>query len=342
LHQAFRRALALSFRNPYPKLEVSEMVRVAGSRRGFTLIELLVVIAIIAVLIGLLLPAVQKVREAAARMSCSNNLKQLALGMHSFHSTRGHFMAGEVATNTTFLPPWNEESYPCWVLPLLPYVEQDNLATKIIAANGDFNTLIAGGATSLYGTPIKVLICPSDTWQTAPGQVDRGGGRIDACSSYGANWGTQFFLNTPSQVIDANGVFHYNTKTTIQGITDGSSNTILLGERSNREPLWSYISTISDISVYSRWWTGYIFTGRQPLVEINWMIPQSVVTTPPTAAQKADYLNKRLLCYGSNHTGGANFAFADGSVHFLSSSTPLTTVQALATKAGGEIVTANF
>jgi len=72
------------------------------------------------------------------------------------------------------------------------------------------------------------------------------------------------------------------------------------------------------------------------------MIPQSVITTPPTAAQKADYLNKRLLCYGSNHTGGANFAFADGSVHFLSASTPLTTLQAMVTKAGGEVVTANF
>jgi prepilin-type N-terminal cleavage/methylation domain-containing protein/prepilin-type processing-associated H-X9-DG protein len=314
------------------------MQRVARSNRGFTLIELLVVIAIIAVLIGLLLPAVQKVREAAARMSCSNNEKQLALGMHSFHSTRGHFMAGEVATNTTFLPPWTEESYPCWILPLLPYVEQDNLANKI-NATPNFADLIAGGPTSLYGTPIKVLICPSDTWKDGTGQVDRGGGRIDSCSSYGANWGTQLFLNTPSQVIDANGVFHYNTRTTIQGITDGSSNTILLGERSNREPLWSYISTTSDISVYSRWWTGYSFTGRQPLVEINWMIPTSVVTTPPTAAQKADYLNKRLLAYGSNHTGGANFAFADGSVHFLSASTPLVTVQALATKSGGEIVT---
>ncbi len=313
------------------------MKNAARSHRGFTLIELLVVIAIIAVLVGLLLPAVQKVREAAARMSCQNNEKQLALGCHNYHTTRGHFMAGEVATNTTFLPPWNEDSYPCWIQAVLPYVEQDNLVNKI-NATPNFNDLIAGGANSLYGTPIKVLLCPSDTFPFGTGQVDRGNGRIDACSSYGANWGTQFFLNTPTQVIDANGVFHYNTKTTLLAITDGSSNTILLGERSNHEPLWSYISTTSNIAVYSRWWTGYEFTGRQPLVEINWMIPSSVITTPPTGAQQADYLNKRLLCYGSNHTGGANFAFADGSVRFLNSTLALTTLQALATKAGGEVV----
>ncbi|CAN5128653.1 DUF1559 domain-containing protein [soil metagenome] len=317
------------------------MQRKSAGRSGFTLIELLVVIAIIAVLVGLLLPAVQKVREAAARMSCQNQEKQLALGMHNFHSVRGRFSAGEVATNTTFLPSWSEEYYPCWIMPLLPFIEQDNLYKKI-QSTPNFADLIAGGPTSLYGTPIKSLLCPSDTWQYGAGQVDRGGGRVDACSSYGANWGTQLFLNTPSQVIDANGMFHYNSKVSLTSITDGSSNTILLGERSNREPLWSYISTTSDISVYSRWWTGYSFTGRQPLVEVNWMIPGSVVTTPPTSAQKADYLNKRLLCYGSNHTGGANIAFADGSVHFISSATPLATVQALSTRSGGEVTQTDF
>lgn len=186
------------------------------TRRGFTLIELLVVIAIIGVLIGLLLPAVQKVREAANRAKCQNNLKQLALGMHAFHDARNHFMAGEVATNTTFLPSGTKNPTPAgfsrcsrsssrttWLPPL--------------TARRTLPTRIAGGGASLYGTPIRTLICPSDTFPIPAGQVDRGGGRIDACSSYGANWGTQLFLNTPTQVLDQNGIFHYNTQTTLPG-----------------------------------------------------------------------------------------------------------------------------
>jgi prepilin-type N-terminal cleavage/methylation domain-containing protein len=123
------------------------------SRPAFTLIELLVVIAIIAVLIGLLLPAVQKVREAAARSTCQNNIKQLALAMHTYHSAVQRFPAGEVATNTTFLPPWprGDARYACWVFPLLPYLEQGNLADAIAKANGDFATLIAGGGGPCTG-----------------------------------------------------------------------------------------------------------------------------------------------------------------------------------------------
>ncbi|VTS02819.1 Prepilin-type N-terminal cleavage/methylation domain-containing protein OS=Singulisphaera acidiphila (strain ATCC BAA-1392 / DSM 18658 / VKM B-2454 / MOB10) GN=Sinac_3384 PE=4 SV=1: N_methyl_2: SBP_bac_10 [Gemmata massiliana] len=314
---------------------------VPETRRGFTLIELLVVIAIIAILIGLLLPAVQKVRDAAARMKCANNLKQLGLAMHNYHDSRARFPAGEVATNTTFLPVWpegNSDYYACWVFPTLPYIEENNLADLI--ARTPSNALI-GGPTSPYGTPIKKLICPSDTFPTGDGQVDRGNGRVDACSSYGANWGTQFFLNTPSQTIDANGVFHYNTRTRLTDITDGTSNTILLGERSHFEPRWSRLTPSQyHIAIYARWWTGYSFTGRQPLVMINYRLPASLDTPPvPTGAVASDMINKRLLAYGSQHPGGCNMTFADGSVRFMSDSTNLTNLQYMATKSKGEIVT---
>jgi prepilin-type processing-associated H-X9-DG protein len=217
------------------------------------------------------------------------------------------------------------------VFPILPFIEQNNLADAL-DRTPNFNDRIAGGANSLYGLPIRILICPVDPFPL-DGEVDRGGGRIDACSSYGANWGTQLFLNNPSQVLDQDGVFHYNTHVSLTDITDGTSNTLLLGERSHFEPNWSQVSTTSSIAVYARWWTGYSFTGRQPLVEINYRIPASV----PRAAVN-DVFNKRLLCYGSQHTGGCNVALADGSVRFLANSTTLTILQYLASRSKGEVI----
>jgi prepilin-type N-terminal cleavage/methylation domain-containing protein len=330
-------------------------MRRSSIQRGFTLIELLVVIAIIAVLVGLLLPAVQKVREAANRMSCTNNLKQIGLALHNYHDAHKRFPPGYIDGNT------NRDSTPDndvgpgwgWASLLLPYVEQDNVYRQI---NFKVGVGIASN-TAVSQQPLKVHQCPSDglqdafpvydsTFTTPIATVAHGNyvgcnGWIECFNGAGGNPGSAGNDGLAGSAGNAGvGLFYRNSRTRIADVTDGLSNTIVVGERSsNHAP-----ST----------WTGAVAGGRCPA----WMAtqPPSPYAPPPGPPyDNADFGEALVLAHGnathlpsadfpifdpdvfySLHPAGANFLLGDGSVHFLSSSIDPFTYQYLCTIAGGE------
>jgi prepilin-type N-terminal cleavage/methylation domain-containing protein/prepilin-type processing-associated H-X9-DG protein len=327
-------------------------------RTGFTLIELLVVIAIIAVLIGLLLPAVQKVREAAARMSCQNNLKQLALACHNYHDVNNAFPLSSKYLET---PAYNTQ-----FIPLLPFLEQQALYQQL-EINGGLpqpDSSIPGGPCS---TPLSMLACPSDQLPSPPTTkipplVFATKPIYVGLTSYVGNY-TALPFSDPSQGLD--GIFPAETSLTGQrlspvsmvGITDGTSNTIMFGERYNYDPnLKPYVSIIG-LSVGQDWTTipFYMFYSASltfgvfgtPIASGAYPLNCSL---PPCSGGNCNLLQFgiRGYCYGSGHVQGANFAFCDGSVHFLSNgintaatlANGKTVLQALCTRSGGEVVDA--
>jgi len=251
-------------------------------RRGFTLIELLVVIAIIAILIALLVPAVQKVREAAARSQCQNNLKQMALAMHMYQDTYKKLPAGWVTTATAQPNPgWS------WGTVILPFIEQAPLY-NLLAPGG---TLPAAIPANTAGTPIMSVIpiyqCPSDKGQQPNG-------------NYGNYATTNYVINRWVLGPDGSSL---PTNYKIQTIPDGSSNTILIGER---DITWNTAG--SELIRHSA--SSCSFEGRMGRGLCPQPAPGTVYNTG----------SEQRLAFSSLHTGGANFAFADGSIHFLATS----------------------
>jgi prepilin-type N-terminal cleavage/methylation domain-containing protein/prepilin-type processing-associated H-X9-DG protein len=316
-------------------------------RGAFTLIELLVVIAIIAVLIGLLLPAVQKIRQAAARLQCSNNLHQIALAAHDYHSSYDKFPNGVHPVETVGGRYLNGT---CWQVEMFPYLEQDNLMNKWDKT--DFRNNVKGGEGATTAQVLKVLLCPSDSLPTQvyydvdkPPQYAYARGYY-GLNSYGGNAG-RVAVHPPSR----DGIFFLDSNIRIGDVTDGTSNTFLFGERSHLDPEFDRLAFTFGgggypLGQWGKWAAVYATAGGSlfehvlsTTVPINYRVPAD--TTPEAFLATAGASNNRRYAYGSGHPGGANFAFADGSVHFVSDSIPLATLQALSTRAGGEVISGN-
>jgi prepilin-type N-terminal cleavage/methylation domain-containing protein/prepilin-type processing-associated H-X9-DG protein len=319
--------------------------------RGFTLIELLVVIAIIAILIGLLLPAVQKVREAAARAKCQNNLKQLGLGLHNYHDSNMYFPRGTYINTPAVMNP-----NVSWIALILPQLEQVAIGNLVNPATMAYSGTATHQNQRLGGYELSVITCPSAIANQSTSTIDQAAVpdpapattstnvRAKATHYVGNNGpkgtnpttGTAYGLNPSGQGgIAADGVLPYTpsiqtattpvpapSSITFTAITDGTSNTIMLMECS-----WKGL----EVSTYRSWIRGCAWNNDCTASKnvTHGMNVQAFTTTGTF----------NDVSMGSNHSGGCNVSMADGSIRFLRSSIDLNTVlKPLASRNGGEVV----
>jgi prepilin-type N-terminal cleavage/methylation domain-containing protein/prepilin-type processing-associated H-X9-DG protein len=297
------------------------------SRRAFTLIELLVVIAIIGILIALLLPAVQKVRDAAARISCSNNLKQIGLALHNYHDTYGTFPPGQHVVGGKY--------YANWAIMILPYIEQNTLAAQYdntMPNDAPDNQLVRHTFVKIYTCPVDPNaneILQPETWPDREVTYMTGSYRaMGGESNDGFN-----MWSAPGEIHDNNpnfkGVMHSDGDSglapeRLTDITDGTSTTLLAGERTTkthqtRTTFWADSYNLYSVSgAYPQ--SGSLFNDYDACS----LVVRDIATCK--------------YGWGSLHEGGINYVFCDGSVHLIPTGIDMNVFVALATIANGEVV----
>jgi prepilin-type N-terminal cleavage/methylation domain-containing protein/prepilin-type processing-associated H-X9-DG protein len=351
----------------------------SGTRRGFTLIELLVVIAIIAILIGLLLPAVQKVREAAQRTTCANNLHQIGLAFHVYLDSNGQVFPYPGLPSDTDLNTnsnWPKLAHG-WGTRLLPYLEQGNLYQQY-----DFNQAFSSPANvRVISTPLKVMQCPSTpksdrlyTATSAPLGLTWTAAATDYCATSGIGidiWNNVLqprgYGGAPAASARDGLLRTSNTgqATPLGSVTDGTSNTILVGELAGRPDIWRAGKLTPGLVSFT---SGRTLVGTITSVGAGWGDPfngHNVIDGEPYDG--GPYPFSQLIKFGpcvinclnhngmgglsgdhpghgglySFHAGGAQAVFADGSVHFLPASMKTEVFVFMVTRMGGEAFSAS-
>jgi prepilin-type N-terminal cleavage/methylation domain-containing protein/prepilin-type processing-associated H-X9-DG protein len=314
---------------------------------GFTLVELLVVIAIIGILVALLLPAVQAAREAARRMSCSNNVKQLALALHNYHDSNKKFpgcYVGRLADGTT-APYTNLNTGRSWMAAILPFIEQNaifqRIDDKLPVGTGAVGTATYNVNTEISRTVIPGFLCPSDGDNGAGLLGSRANvGDTRAVTNYkacaGSNWGwgdavcrhtwpsgginpnSANGLDEGNGIICRNGANRADAWTPMSAVKDGTSNTFAIGEA---VPRWC---------THTWWWW---FNGTSATCGVPLNYKSVAIQTNPAVTletQWGDWVNN--YSFMSQHAGGATFGMCDGSVTFVSNSVDIATYRFLANR----------
>lgn len=273
--------------------------------RGFTLIELLVVIAIIAVLIALLLPAVQQARESARRTQCKNNLKQIGLALHNYHDLFNQLPLGEVTNRGAITSAWS------WAVAILPQIDQAPLYGGLTPGDTPLHAALADPVkVKMLQKSMPAFLCPSDTTQSLnlnrPLRQTNGSQVQVATSNYLGSHGVCAWNPLSGR---QGGVFAWNLGASFSGITDGTSNTIAVGERASGivrgttpggAGVWAGVTTVNDIS----------FQLTLPSDSVDGVLSLAYDSMNPASNQ--------CHMYSSRHVGGAHFLMCDGAVRFVS------------------------